>query len=59
VLDALEHAGAPQVRQLTTLVKSLACLSYYGDDGVMRRLGHDADAVIARAAALRAKEGRP
>lgn len=59
VLDAFEHSGTAPVRQITTLVKSLACLNYYGDGAVMLRLGHDADAVIARAAALRAAEGRP
>lgn len=59
VLGALEHATKPQLRQLATLVKGVACLSYYGDGAVMRRLGYDADAVIERARALRAKEGRP
>jgi hypothetical protein len=59
VLDALDHASAPSLRQLAALVKSIACLSYYGDDAVARRLGWDADAVIARAADLRAREGRP
>jgi hypothetical protein len=59
VLDRLEHASTPQLRQLTTLIKSVACLSYYGDGGVMRQMGHDADAVVARAVALRAEEGRP
>ena len=32
VLEAIEHAGAPQVRQLTKLLKGVAFLSYYGDD---------------------------
>lgn len=59
VLDALDHAKAPPLRQLTALVKSVAYLSYYGDDAVARRLGYDADAVIVRAAELRALEGRP
>lgn len=59
VLAALEAAEKPQLRQLSTLIKSVACLSYYGDDSVMRRLGHDPDAVVARAAELRAREGRP
>lgn len=46
---------------LTPLLKglrTLAHLSYYGDPGVMRLLGYDADGVVARAAALRAREGR-
>jgi hypothetical protein len=37
----------------------LAAHCYYGDPGVMRRLGYDADAVVARAVTLRAAEGRP
>lgn len=59
VLAALEATRKPQLRQLSTLIKSMACLSYYGDDSVMRHLGHDPDAVIARAAEIRAREGRP
>ena len=59
---ALERAEAlrlPQLRQLVKLVKGVAFLSYYGDDGVMRRLGYDADANVRRARELRVKEGRP
>lgn len=49
------HAAlAPVVKAL----QGLAHLSYYGDDRVMRHLGYDADAVVARATALRAAEGR-
>ncbi len=44
---------------LTKIVEGLAFLSYYGDDAVMRRLGYDADANVARARRLRAREGRP
>lgn len=59
---ALERAGAarrPEVKALVKLVKSIACLSYYGDHQVMARLGYDADAVVARARELRAREARP
>jgi hypothetical protein len=41
------------------LLVRLAAYCYYGDVAVMRRLGYDADAVVSRAAALRAAEGRP
>ena len=37
----------------------LAAHCYYGDAAVMRRLGYDADAVVARAVGVRAAEGRP
>ena len=39
---------------LAKVVGSLAHLHYYGDDRVMRLLGYDADAVVARAAQVRA-----
>lgn len=54
-LDRLERgplAGA--VKGL----RALAHLNYYGDPDVMRLLGYDADAVVARAAGLREREGR-
>ena len=38
---------------LLKLVRSLAHLHYYGDGDVMRLLGYDADAVVARAAEAR------
>ena len=44
---------------LTKLVEGLAFLSYYGDEDVMRRLGYDAGANVARARELRSREGRP
>jgi hypothetical protein len=58
-LDALEHAKAPPVRQLTKALKSVAFLCYYGDDGLLLRLGYDAGANVRRGRALRAAEGRP
>ena len=39
---------------LAKAVGSLAYLHYYGDARVMRLLGYDADAVVARAAEVRA-----
>lgn len=37
---------------------ALAKLAYYGDDGVARAIGYDAEAVVARGRALRAAEAR-
>jgi hypothetical protein len=54
LLGALERAGEPRVRELVRLVKGIACLSYYGDDGVMLRLGYDAEANARRGRELRA-----
>ena len=36
----------------------MAKLAYYGDDGVMRTLGYDSDAVVARAREVRLAEAR-
>jgi hypothetical protein len=58
-LQAAESARAPQARELAKLLRGLACLSYYGDGDVMRRLGYDPDARVARGRELRAAEGRP
>jgi hypothetical protein len=54
-LDALERGllGLP-VEGLLALAK----LAYFGDAGVMRALGYDADAVVARGRALRTAEER-
>jgi hypothetical protein len=37
---------------------AVAKLAYYGDDAVMRSLGYDADAVVARGRELRRTEAR-
>ena len=58
-VKAVERNRNPQVRQLTRLVKGAAFLAYYGDDGIMRRIGYDADANVARGRELRQREGRP
>ena len=54
-----QRSGPAPVRALANLVKSLTCLSYYGDDAVMRQLGYDAEAVVRRGRELRVREGRP
>lgn len=41
------------------LLRRLALHCYYGDRRVMAALGYDADAVVARAAAVRIARGRP
>ena len=58
-LLALERHRAPPVRQAVKALKGIAFLCYYGDDAIMKRLGYDADANVARARALRIAEGRP
>jgi hypothetical protein len=45
--------------EVLKLVKALACLSYYCDEAVMRRLGYDPQARVRRGRTLRAQEGRP
>jgi hypothetical protein len=42
----------------TQFLARIAAHCYYGDEGVMRRLGYDARAVAARGLALRRAEGR-
>jgi hypothetical protein len=58
-LRAIERNRLPQLRQLAKLLQGFGQLAYYGDDRVMLRLGYDADANVARGAALRARDGRP
>src|SRR3954469_2477468 len=58
-VERVEHAPLSQVRQLAKLVKSMSFASYYGDDAILRVLGYDPDANLARGRALRAAEGRP
>lgn len=58
-LHRAERSRHPPARQLVKLVKAICCLSYYGDDDVMRRLGYDPSAVVARGRRLRIEEARP
>ena len=66
LLDLLQH-GRPVQRLITVtegmpaiiVSERLAARSYYGDPAVMRQLGYDAEAVVARATAARIAEGRP
>jgi hypothetical protein len=58
-LSAAESTRSPHARRLVKLLEGIAFLSYYGDDGVMGRLGYDADALVRRARELRRREERP
>jgi hypothetical protein len=59
LLAKAERTGPPLLRQLTKLMKGMALLAYYGDDGVMLRIGYDAEANMRRARELRLQEARP
>jgi hypothetical protein len=58
-VERVEHAPIPQLRQIAKLVKGMSFVSYYGDDGILRVLGYDPEANLARGRAIRAAEGRP
>ena len=58
-LRAIEQSRLPQLRQLGKLMQGFGQLAYYGDDQVMLRIGYDAEANIARARAVRQRDGRP
>ena len=55
---ALDRPSGGPVADAVKALRALAQLSYYGDDSVMRLLGYDADANVARGRALRRAEGR-
>ena len=58
-LRSAEKSGPALSRGLLKLVKGLCTFCDYGDAGVMRTLGYDADANARRGRELRAREGRP
>ena len=43
LVERATGARLAPIRELAKALRSVALLSYYGDDGVMRRLGYDAD----------------
>ena len=57
-VKAIERSPSRHLRQLTKALKGAAFLAYYGDDGVMRRVGYDAEANLERARAIRQRDGR-
>lgn len=54
---AVERLGAGPLAPLLKAVTTLAHMTYYGDPTVLKLLGYDADAVVARAARARALAG--
>jgi hypothetical protein len=56
--EVLAHASRGRFGQGAIALYSMAQLSYYGDDAVMRSLGYDAEAVVRRGRELRRTEGR-
>jgi hypothetical protein len=56
--EFLSRLERGRLAPLTKALRGLAQISYYGDDAVMRSLGYDADAVVARGRALRREEDR-
>jgi len=46
-------------RVTSNLLKTIAIMSYYGDDRVLLAVGYDREANLARARSLRREEGRP
>src|SRR4051812_4327989 len=57
-VQRVEKAPLPQLRQLAKLIKGMSFVCYYGDDRLLRTLGYDPDANLARGRALRLAEGR-
>jgi hypothetical protein len=58
VLRCLERSRLAPLRALMRAFTGLVLIIYYGDDGVMRVLGYDADANAARGRRLIAEEAR-
>ena len=57
-LAFVQRAEASPRGAAMVALRGVAQLAYYGDGAVMRLLGYDADARVARGRALRAAEGR-
>jgi hypothetical protein len=54
--DRVRLAPLPALRDA---IRTLAATSYYGDEGVLRILGHDPHGAARRGRRLREQEGRP
>jgi hypothetical protein len=57
-LHGLDSSRWFLLRTAARLLKTITLMSYYGDPDVLRRLGYDPDANLARGRALRTREGR-
>lgn len=57
-LHGLDRSRVPGVRQLTEALRATVAGCYFGDVGVMRVLGYDAEAVVARGRRARREAGR-
>jgi hypothetical protein len=57
-LHGLDKSRWFLLRITSRLLKTITVMSYYGDPRVLRELGYDPDANLARARALRTREGR-
>ena len=57
-LAYLERLQRSRAAPLAQVLEALAKLAYYGDDGVMRSMGYDPDAVVERGRRLRREEAR-
>lgn len=57
-LAYLERLDRGRLAPLARVLEALAKLAYYGDEGVMGRLGYDPDAVVERGRRLRREEAR-
>jgi hypothetical protein len=55
----LEASRWAIVRVLGRLLKTIAVMSYYGDEHVLHSSGFDPQAIVARGQAIRREEGRP
>jgi hypothetical protein len=58
-VHSLDSSRWSIVRVLGRLLKTIAVMSYYGDERVLRSTGFDPHALVARGQALRKKEKRP
>jgi hypothetical protein len=57
-LAYLQRLQTGRAAPLAQALEALAKLAYYGDEGVMRHLGYDADAVVERGRRVRREEAR-
>jgi hypothetical protein len=57
-LHGLDRSRWFLLRTAARLLKTVTLMSYYGDPEVLRKVGYDPDANLARGRALRTREGR-